>query len=191
MTQERGRVRLAALIDDAESLVIDEGTSALSMRRLAERAGISLGNLQHYLPSRTALFEAMLNRFQQRLRAEIETRAAAQPSAALIDVVVDALIGNVSRERGFVAIWEMWSLARLDPEAAAAMDVAYVRMRDEFAALIAEASPGWSPELCARRATLVIGLIEGVGFLMAPGRPDHELPHGREDLRRLARSLVR
>jgi len=52
---EKGRRTRSRIRDAALSLLTESGYEALSMRQVAERAGVSLGNAYYYFPSKTHL----------------------------------------------------------------------------------------------------------------------------------------
>ncbi len=53
--QARGRKRVAALLDAARSLTMEKGLAALKTSEVAARAGVPIGSLYQFFPTRTAL----------------------------------------------------------------------------------------------------------------------------------------
>lgn len=62
--------------DAAKELLIKQGFHATSMRDVAKRAGISLGNVYNYFETKEAIFESIVNRYvviiDQRLKEILE-----------------------------------------------------------------------------------------------------------------------
>lgn len=50
------------LIEATAQCIVEEGLDALSTNRVAERAGVSVGSLYQYFPSKEALVDALLDR---------------------------------------------------------------------------------------------------------------------------------
>ena len=48
----KGEQRINLILEAAELLLIDSGYHNFSMRKVATKAGISVGNLQYYFPSK-------------------------------------------------------------------------------------------------------------------------------------------
>jgi AcrR family transcriptional regulator len=48
------------IIDAARELLIEEGSAGFSMRKVAQKLGMSLGNVQYYFPSRVKVLEGLL-----------------------------------------------------------------------------------------------------------------------------------
>lgn len=63
-SQRRSQLTVDAIVEAAQLLVAEEGPRALSTRRIADRAGVSIGTLYQYFPHReaiiTRLFEPIL-----------------------------------------------------------------------------------------------------------------------------------
>lgn len=60
------------ILEAALLLFNRDGISNVSMRRIAREAGIQIGNLTYYFPSRDSLVEALLNRLLEELEKRIE-----------------------------------------------------------------------------------------------------------------------
>jgi AcrR family transcriptional regulator len=90
--RERGRRRVAELLQAAGSLFAEKGYDAVTMTEVAARAGAPIGSLYQFFPSKEALADAILERFGELLHdalGAIEGRAA----TLTIPDLVDALLG--------------------------------------------------------------------------------------------------
>jgi AcrR family transcriptional regulator len=80
--QERSRATVDALVDATARILVREGFDKASTNRIAEVAGVSVGSLYQYFPSKEALVAAVIERHQQEImrvvRGEL-ARAANQP----------------------------------------------------------------------------------------------------------------
>lgn len=61
-TQSRSRHTVDAILEAALRVVADEGEERLSTNRIAERAGVSVGTLYQYFPTREAIVEEIAKR---------------------------------------------------------------------------------------------------------------------------------
>jgi len=71
------------LLEAGRELFAEHGYDEISMRQIAERAGISKPLLYHYFPSKEALFRAALEEFAAELRRRIEPDPDLPPLEAL------------------------------------------------------------------------------------------------------------
>jgi AcrR family transcriptional regulator len=106
--RERGKQRVAALLDAGAALFAEKGYEAATMTEIAERAGAAIGSLYQFFPSKEALAEALFDRFAERAAAtfaQVEERARGAPAAALADLLVDHKLALRSdREAAAIAL---------------------------------------------------------------------------------------
>ena len=90
--RERGKQRVAALIDAAAELFAEKGYEATTMTEIASRAGAAIGSLYQFFPSKEALAEALFNRFAERAAAafaRVEELAPGRSARGLADLFID------------------------------------------------------------------------------------------------------
>src|SRR6516164_1611810 len=73
-SQERSRATVDALLEATARILLKEGYDKASTNRIAEVAGVSIGSLYQYFPSKEALVAAVIDRHTQEV-AEV-TRSA-------------------------------------------------------------------------------------------------------------------
>lgn len=61
LSQQKIEERKSGIEDAAKELLIKQGFHATSMRDIARRAGISLGNVYNYFETKEAIFESIIN----------------------------------------------------------------------------------------------------------------------------------
>ncbi|MDO5633993.1 MAG: helix-turn-helix domain-containing protein [Micrococcus sp.] len=97
--QERGRARIAAILDTAEHVITDHGWSRTTTNRVAQEAGISPGSLYQYFGNKEEIAEALLGRAATALRTVHEDSREAIRSVAdegLPDSAWDAHVAAVT-----------------------------------------------------------------------------------------------
>jgi AcrR family transcriptional regulator len=95
--RERGKQRVAALIDAGAELFAEKGYEATTMTEIASRAGAAIGSLYQFFPSKEALAEALFNRFAERAAtafARVEERAPGCSARELADLFIDHKLGR-------------------------------------------------------------------------------------------------
>ena len=96
-SQQRSQLTVAALLKATAHILVKEGYESASTNRIAEAAGVSIGSLYQYFPSKEALVAAVVDRHMQEmlelLRAAVD-RVREQPVEAatreLVKVMIDA-----------------------------------------------------------------------------------------------------
>lgn len=61
--QARSKATVAAIVEAASQLLASDGPKALTTRRIAERAGISVGSVYEYFTDREAIINALYQQF--------------------------------------------------------------------------------------------------------------------------------
>ena len=96
-SQQRSQLTVAALLKATAHILVKEGYESASTNRIAAAAGVSIGSLYQYFPSKEALVAAVVDRHMQEmlelLRAAVD-RVREQPvesaTRELVKVMIDA-----------------------------------------------------------------------------------------------------
>jgi AcrR family transcriptional regulator len=89
--------RLAALLDAAAALFVEKGMAATSIDDIAERAGVAKGTFYHYFQDRSAMLEALRQRYSQHFADAAEAAAeACAPGdwGGRLDGWIQAIVGE-------------------------------------------------------------------------------------------------
>ena len=121
-----------AIVAAACALVAEEGTGALTVRRVAAAAGVSPGRVQHYFPSRSDLMLSAFDSVQHDVAAEVATAVGeAGAPEQVLTAVLRAMIpidDTAMRRLRVVAQFESLSLTE---------DILATRIREGHAELLA------------------------------------------------------
>ncbi len=94
-SQERSRATVDALLEATARILVKEGFDKASTNRIAEVAGVSVGSLYQYFPSKEALVAAVAERHQQTImqtvRGELATILALPVGEAMRKLVAVAI----------------------------------------------------------------------------------------------------
>jgi AcrR family transcriptional regulator len=164
-TTEKGLGRAQAVLQAARRLLAEQGYAGLSMRRVAQDAGMTLSNVQHYYASKDLLLEALLlttmNEFQakmDRIAAEMRDRPRLDRFLSTVDMFLEEITDPVTHALFF----EIWALASRNPFASTLMDLMMERERKTVYHLIKGLNPAISDEAYRERAILMVAQIEGL-----------------------------
>lgn len=171
-TYAKGRLRAADILDAAIDVLIENGYHQFSLRRVAEAAGVRLGNLQHYYPSKDALLQAMLDRMIDGYLARFERILAREldPEASF-RALVECVMRDLNKRRTTVFFPELWSLANHEPQVTRFMEQMYARYRQVLEQAIARLNPALDATQARRLALFVSASIEGHTMFIGHGKP--------------------
>lgn len=77
--QGRSQATVSAIVEAAAQVLADEGVQALTTKRIAERAGVSIGSLYQYFPSKQAVIFGLVHH-----QLELDRRHFGSTLAALV-----------------------------------------------------------------------------------------------------------
>jgi AcrR family transcriptional regulator len=162
--RERGKQRVAALIDAGAELFAEKGYEATTMTEIATRAGAAIGSLYQFFPSKEALAEALFNRFAERARASFARVAALGPgrsAAGLADLFIDHKLGlGADRDAALALSEEIAAIVeRRKPLGEA--------LRGEIAAILMAANRALGEDEAAAAAIIVNQIMKMVPALAA------------------------
>lgn len=163
----KGDDRRRALLDATEHILIDQGNARLSMRAVATTAGVRLGHLQYYFPTRADLIQAVLARALERSldRLAHATGAGAEtPLDGDPAELVTALLTEHTDPRLTSLFTEIWALAAREDTIAGVTRAFYRDYRDHVATVIARANPDQPDHQNLARAEILVMLLEGASL---------------------------
>lgn len=158
---QKGEQRVQAILNAAENILIDSGYHNLSMRKVAGKAGISVGNLQYYFPSKEDLIEALLNNvIQDYLNIFDEIRHHGTPKEQFTHMI-EQIVKDLNTKRTTIFFPELWSLANHEKNINKFMDAMYGKYRGVLASVICEINPALSKQQAKRLSIFISSSLEG------------------------------
>lgn len=155
--RERGRRRVAALLEAAISLFAEKGYDAVTMTEVAAKAGAPIGSLYQFFPGKEALADAVIERFGERLGEvleEIEGQAATLPVPALAEAML-GLPANFREERAAAT-----ALLESPRDVSALAEELKHAFRKKVARILRAANPALVNERSELMALVVIQLMK-------------------------------
>ena len=131
-TQDRGKLRVEALLDAAEAVLAEKGYDAATMTEIAERAGASIGSLYQYFPTKAyILFRLQSDEWRQTANVLSSILENSQrPPLERLRILVQAFIRSECDEAEVrVALGDAAPLYRDAPEAREAREGADLTFR--------------------------------------------------------------
>ncbi|MBX3252488.1 MAG: TetR family transcriptional regulator, partial [Myxococcales bacterium] len=171
-TQERSRQRVERILDAAAQVFASEGHEAATMEAIAARAETSIGSIYQFFPNKTAVFDALVRRYHDGIRAFFDALLAGPllegPWQTILDAGIDAIATLHETDAGFRAVWGGLHFTKkmLDEGAALNRELA-----DRIAVVLGQKLPGLPPRRRAFVAMMVVELV-GAMLLLSARRPE-------------------
>ncbi|MEO1042223.1 MAG: TetR/AcrR family transcriptional regulator [Pseudomonadota bacterium] len=114
--QARGRARVAAILDAAAGLAVEQGHLDFKMTTVAERAGVPIGSLYQFFPSRTALVARLFAREMEPIDQSLRTGLEGVQSVDGVLEGISALIKeHVALVKARPTLFVIWTSPTMEP----------------------------------------------------------------------------
>ena len=162
--QARSQRRVKHILDTAEQLFVEAGYEQTSTNAIAARAGVPIGSLYQFFPSKEAILNALIERNTEQLRALFEDHALDDlPLQEAVGQLVERLMSYDQTHGGFkmmlVTSGIVYSM--------------YEEIVQFVGNLIARRVPELNPERCRLAAMVAFTIVKG---LMQLSGPPYNLP---------------
>ena len=169
--ETKGERRIKIILEAAEQLLIDSGYHNFSMRKVATKAGVSVGNLQYYFPSKDKLLEALLDHvIQNYLDTFLLFRGQYTPKEQFIKMI-KTVIKDLSTKFTTVFFPELWSMANHEKHISEIMDQMYGKYRALIADVIRDINPNLNECQAQRLSIFMTASLEGHTIFIGYRKP--------------------
>ncbi len=193
MTQlQRREATRQKLYQAAVTLIAEQGFSATTVDQIAERAGVAKGTVYYNFASKTALFEALLERGVRLLTDGFRDAAEGRTPTEALDAIVRAELQFIARYQPFAQLLlsEMWRTNR-------AWQQTLRLVRDEAVSVVEDviragvAAGDYRPDTDTRMAaTAVFGMVLVAALDWLAFQPDRTLDDVHATLGDLLRGRI-
>lgn len=154
---------MSTILEAARDALVEEGYPGLTMRNIAKRAGITVGNLSYYYGKRDDLLhdllEAVIQGYVEDFDRIVEN-VERSPEERLEDMV-RFVVGDLATKETTGFFIALWGLAAHNDVAAKEMTYVYAIERGAFARVIADIRPDLSRKEREILALFISASIEG------------------------------
>ena len=162
-TYSRGTETVDAILKAALGVLIDEGASAFTIRRIAAACGMKVGNVSYHFPRKELLVQVLLDdiliNYDQKLEAQVR-----QPSLSAeerLRLVIVICLEDIAGKRTTRLFSELWALANQNDFIAERVQLFYQRVHDFIGEYVAQLNPALSPDEVHTVALYISASMEG------------------------------
>lgn len=181
-TPDNGATRGAHILAVAARLIRERGFDAVSLRDIAEAAGVPPGSMYYHFPTKELLFTSVYKEGIQRLRASVETAyARSRDPWNRLEHACAAHLANLCGGDDFTAI----SIPTRIPVLSPAANQAVVALNDEYELIFRELVEALNLRAGVSRSLLRLQLLGALNWTSVWYR------EGGADTAKIARHLVK
>lgn len=162
-TYARGSETVDAILKAAHTVLIDEGASAFTIRRIAAECGMKVGNVSYHFPRKEMLIQILLDELLESYDKLLENRVR-QPDLTAeerLRLIVVICLDDIAGKRTTRLFTELWALANQNDFVADRVRAFYQRVHDFIGEYVAELNPALSPDQVQTVALYISASMEG------------------------------
>ncbi len=165
----KGAERIVEIARAGAEILLEDGFSAVTKRRVAKRLGIAHGNVGYYFPTRESLWRAVIDyeisNLDDKYPSDLETDTN-DPQSRFDQYLSVYMVSYEDREFGnFIAHLEAY--AEINDAVAKLRDEIYERVLQRIIERVRPLCPGVNDEQIELRALTVMALFDGLGSVSA------------------------
>jgi AcrR family transcriptional regulator len=168
----KGDAKRQEILDTAKKMLLEGGVEAFVLRDVAERLGITHGNLQYYFRTRQDLLVAIFDQELAKYTGSLQEAVAATTTRrGRLAAIIDA--GLTELRSPDTALWRMvMSMADHSPDMAALLK----KENDLYEAVVAkelkQIAPHLSPQRRRHIAKIIHAFLDGLGIQFVHDDPN-------------------
>jgi AcrR family transcriptional regulator len=190
----RGQEGFEQILRAALHLLVEQGSKALTLRRIAAECGMNVGNLNYYFKSKDELVRELLNAVISSYEDSFEAilHAPGADAEARLENLVTLILTDITTKKTTRFFSELWAMSNHDQFVQERMGELYDRARVSLNDLIAEINPSLPDAERETLALFISASMEGQAIFAGYEKPWRErMPWLMELARRSFVTLVR
>jgi AcrR family transcriptional regulator len=168
----RGSETVDAILKAALHVLIEEGASAFTLRRIAQQCGLNVSNVSRHFPRKEMLVQVFLEEMfapgESLNRYVHKTGMSAEDALA---IVIGGSLDKIEAKSTTHIFIELWAMANTDEFVADRLEATYRYMHELIASFVAQLNPALSPAEVDAVTLFISGSIEGSTMFTGFGKP--------------------
>lgn len=168
-----GTETIEQILRAALNVLVEEGSSAFTLRRIAAECGMKVGNLSYYFPRKEdlvqELLEAILTGYSD-LAAE-ELRDVSDDPEERLRWSIAFTLDDIRSKRTTNLFPELWALANHNAKVDRLVQEFYARAQEKIARFVKAVNATLSEEDCRTVALFISATIEGTTIFAGHAKP--------------------
>ena len=159
----RGTETVDQILKAAATVLIEEGASAFSVRRIAATCGMQVGNVSYHFPRKEMLVQVLLDNIMESYNALLE-RTVRQPQLSpeeRLQRVIVMCLNDIRSQRTTHLFTELWALANHNGVVSDRVEAFYAKVHEVLGELIRPLNPALNDDEVETLALFISASMEG------------------------------
>lgn len=159
----RGSETVDQILKAALDVLIDEGADAFTLRRIAARCDMKVGNVSYHFPRKEMLIQVMLDEMLESYDKLLEemVRKPGLTAEERLKLVIILCLEDIQTKRTTHLFTELWALANQSEFVADRVRLFYSKVHEVIGEYVAQINPALSPDEVHSVALFISASMEG------------------------------
>lgn len=169
----KGTETVDAIVKAALDVLIDEGAEAFTIRRIAARCDMKVGNVSYHFPRKEMLIQVLLDDLVDSYGARLDDvmRRNGLTAEDRLKRIITLCLHDIGSKRTTHLFTELWALANHNPIVADRVKGFYDRVHAVIGDHVAAINPALSPDDVRTIALFINATMEGATPFLGHGKP--------------------
>lgn len=175
----RGTETVDAILKAALDLLIEEGATAFTIRRIAARCDMRVGNVSYHFPRKELLVQVLLDDLIESYSRVLEqmVRIPFVSAEEQLRLLIVLCLDDIRGQRTTRLFTELWALANHDDFVADRVRIFYQRVHDYIGEYVALVNPALTPDEVHTVSLYISASMEGTTPFLGFEKPwAHKMP---------------
>lgn len=175
----RGTETVDQILKAALAVLIDEGADAFTLRRIAARCDMKVGNVSYHFPRKEMLIQVLLDDLVDSYGAQLDdvVRKPGLMAEERLKLLIILCLDDIGSKRTTHLFTELWALANHNDFVADRVRAFYDRIHGAIGDYVAAINPALSADDAHTVALFISASMEGATPFLGHGKPwAHKMP---------------
>lgn len=162
-----------SILKAALHILIDEGSAAFTLRRIASECDLKLGNVSRHFPRKEMLVQVLLEELLKPSEGLVERniRKAGMSAEEALTLIIEGSLDEIKTKRMTRLFTELWAMANHNEFVAERVESLYHYVHQLIAEFVVQLNPKLSADDAYAVSVFISASIEGTTMLTGFGKP--------------------
>ncbi len=169
----RGSDTVDAILKAALHVLVEEGASAFTLRRIAAESGLQVGNVSRHFPKKEMLVQVLLEELLSPSQGDVKRQITnmGMPPEEGLALVIGGSLDGIQTKKTTRLFTELWAMANHNEFVAERVELVYRYVHGLIGAFVAELNPALSEQEIEVVSVYISASIEGSTMLAGYEKP--------------------
>ena len=180
----RGSDTVDAILKAASKVLVEEGGSAFTLRRIASECGMKVGNVSRHFPKKEMLVQVLLEEILDPSEAAVNKGilSIGMPADKALALIIEGSIASMSTKKWTNLFTELWAMSNHNDFISERVELAYRYVHGLICRFISDLNPSLATDDVELVAVYISSSIEGTAVLAGAKRPWSSLSKNLQSL---------